>query len=197
MEIKELLTKLLFPTNIIVASMKNYYFILILVLVSCKTTKPTADSTVQTGMHMDESQVEKGTEKINAPNLLIYKTRGDYSNFVPVILSTGKNRIVSYPDPSDLVKNGIIQKPIALHGGYWLDRRGINKNVAFLKITYEEYSKAKQAPLVAEMLKQILDKEPLLELYDCGSYILTDGLVLKIDSWIDSGKLGTECKILK
>ena len=176
--------------------MKNYYFILVLVLMSCRATKPTTDTTIPL-IHADESQVEKGTERIEAPNLLIYRTRVDYSNNVPVILSADKTQIVMYPAPSDLVKSGKLQKPIALHNGYWLDRRGITKNTAFLKITYEEYSNLKQTIPVTELLKQILDKNPLLEMYDCGSNIITDELVLKLNSWIDSGKLHTECKVIK
>ena len=177
--------------------MKNYYFILVLVLMSCKTTKPTTATTTQSVVHIDESQVEKGTERIDAPNLLIYKTRVDYSNNVPVILSANKIQIVMYPAPEDLVKSGKLQKPIALHNGYWLDRRGINKNAAFLKLTYEEYSNLKQTIPVTELLKQIPDKDPLLEIYDSGSNVLTDELVSKLNSWIDSGKLRIECKVIK
>ena len=176
---------------------KNYCFILILVLMSCKTTKPSTDSTIQKVVKMDESQLEKGTERMVAPNLLIYKTRMDYSNNVPVILSADKSQMVTYPAPSDLAKGGILQKPISLHNGYWLDRRGINKNVTFLKITYEEYFKLKQTVPIAEMLNQILDKDPLLEMYDSGSHDLNDELILKLNAWIDSGSLRTTCKVIK
>lgn len=176
--------------------MKSYYLFLLLVLVSCKTTRTTLNSTQQTAEQIKESQLETGIEKAHAPNFLIYKTKADYSNYVPVILSADKSQIVSYPAPSDVIKDGELQTPIALHGGYWLDRRGINKNVAFLNTTYADYSKLEQAPLIADLYRQITDKHPLLELFDSGSNVLNDLLVSKINAWIDSGKLGVECKAI-
>jgi hypothetical protein len=176
--------------------MKSYYLFFLLVLVSCKTTRPSLNSTQQTAVQIKESQLETGTEKAHAPNLLIYKTKSDYSNYVPVILSADKSQIVSYPAPSDVIKAGELQTPIALHCGYWLDRRGINKNVAFLNTTYADYSKLEQTPPIADLFGQIADKQPLLELFDSGSNMLNDALVSKINAWIDSGKLSAECKII-
>jgi hypothetical protein len=40
------------------------------------------------------------------PHLLVYKTKGDYKNYVPVMLSDDKSRIISYPDPKDIKAGG-------------------------------------------------------------------------------------------
>ena len=102
------------------------------------------------------------------PHVFIYKTKHDYKNNVPVLLSEDKTQIVSYPHPTDLIIGGNLALPLQLQNGYLLDNRGINKNVAFLKYTYQEYSNFKSAPKLEELYKNIIDKDPLTELYDCG-----------------------------
>lgn len=99
---------------------------------------------------------------------LVYKTRADYSSYVPVTLSTDKKSIVAYPSPADVFYEGKLAKPTRLANDYWLDNRGIGVNTAFLKITYEDYSKLKEAPLLSEMMQMIIDADPILELYMLG-----------------------------
>lgn len=99
----------------------------------------------------------------------IYKTSHDYFNNVPVILSADKKTIVSYPGPGDVFYLGKLAYPARLKKNYLLDNRGINVDVAFLKYTYEEYSHLKVAPSPDELYTMIIDKDPLTELYDCGS----------------------------
>jgi hypothetical protein len=99
--------------------------------------------------------------------VIIYKTTSDFYNNVPVILSDDKTDIVSFPDRSDVYFNGKLAYPTRLDNGYLLDNRGIGKNVAFLNITYEQYSKLSATPTKTELLKMILDKNPLTELYNC------------------------------
>ena len=69
----------------------------------------------------------------SGPPVLVYKTKANYNNLVPVILSDGKTEIVSYPHPKDLIKGSRFPLPFILNDGYLLDNRGIGKNVAFLK----------------------------------------------------------------
>ena len=76
----------------------------------------------------------------------IYKTKGDYSRYVPVELTDDKTRISSFPDVKDVYLDGKLAMPTALTGGYLLDNRGIGPNVAFLSITYEEYSRIEEDP---------------------------------------------------
>jgi len=99
----------------------------------------------------------------------IYKTGHDYFNNVPVTLSADKKTVVAYPGPGDVFYMGKLAYPTRLSGGYLLDNRGINVDVAFLKYTYEEYSQLKTAPSLDELYANIVDKNPLTELYDCGS----------------------------
>jgi hypothetical protein len=85
------------------------------------------------------------TEQQNAavgvpgPKVIIYQMRGNYSDKVPIILSENKKSVESYPDVRDVILGSSFAYPTQLHGNFWLDNRGIGKNVAFLKLTYEEY----------------------------------------------------------
>ena len=102
------------------------------------------------------------------PHAVVYKTRADYSKYVPVTLSDDKSKIVSYPAPQDVYTNGKLALPTALSHCYWLDNRGIGPNSCFIKITYEEYAKLPQAPSPDELYKLIIDKQPFKEMYDLG-----------------------------
>ena len=105
---------------------------------------------------------------VASPKVFIYKMKKDYSQNVPVILSSDKKTIVSYPHPRDLYTNGKLALPTKLNDGYWLDNRGINENVAFLSYTYEEYSSFSEVPSISELYKRIIDKNPIKEMWDCG-----------------------------
>jgi hypothetical protein len=56
-----------------------------------------------------------------------------------------------------------------LENGYLLDNRGINVNVAFTSFKYKEYAAMETAPSIDQLLESIIDKDPLVELYDCKS----------------------------
>ncbi|MEI6122209.1 MAG: hypothetical protein WCQ95_01135 [Bacteroidota bacterium] len=118
--------------------------------------------------------IEKNTQinktngyRISRPKVVIYKTTSDYFNNVPVILSENKTKIVSYPDVKDVSYNGSLAYPTRLKKGYLLDNRGINKNVAFLHYSYEEYSKLGTTPTAESLIKMIIDFNPVLEIYLC------------------------------
>lgn len=104
-----------------------------------------------------------------SPHAIIYKTRQDYSKYVPVTLSEDKSKVVSYPDPKDVYFNGQLAYPTRLDKGYWLDNRGIGPNSAFIKLTYAEYAKLASAPTSEELYKLILDKDPFTHIYDMGN----------------------------
>ena len=103
-----------------------------------------------------------------SPQAIVYKTKGDYTKYVPVTLSEDKSKIVSYPAPQDVFTNGKLALPTQLAHGFLLDNRGIGPNSAFIKITYEEYAKLAQPPSPDELYKLIIDKEPFTEMYDLG-----------------------------
>jgi hypothetical protein len=129
--------------------------------------------------------------------LLVYKTKADYSQKVPVIMDESKTTIVSYPDPHDLRNADGFLTPIALKEGYWLDRKGINGNVAFLNMTYEAYAALNQAPSLEELEKLVLDPNPLTELCNCGSQVAKEEAVKELNKMIRKGTLHKECKTLK
>ncbi|MBN2683025.1 MAG: hypothetical protein JXR58_10995, partial [Bacteroidales bacterium] len=71
-------------------SLKYLIILSILFATSCNTTKKVeVDSGISTYL----------------PPIIIYKTKKDYYNNVPVILSDDKTKIVSFPDIRDL-RNG-------------------------------------------------------------------------------------------
>ncbi len=103
------------------------------------------------------------------PPCIVYKTRNDYNHLVPVILTPDKSAIASYPGIRDVSSGNGFLYPTLLANGYLLDNRGIGPDVAFISYTYEEYSKLTETPDSKELYKLIVDKEPLLEMYNCGN----------------------------
>jgi len=78
-----------------------------------------------------------------------------------------------------------------------LDNRGIGKNVAFLKWTYQEYAQLTAVPSLQELYNMILDKDPLTELCDCGNKKSFSDAPTQLNQLIDSKKLRTVCKTIK
>ncbi len=99
------------------------------------------------------------------PPVIIYKTTKDYYKNVPVAMSEDKSSIVSYPDITDVFYQGEPAYPTRLAGGYLLDNRGIGINSAFIKYTYEEYSRLSATPSPETLYNLIIDKNPFTEIY--------------------------------
>ena len=131
------------------------------------------------------------------PPTIVYKTNADYSKNVPVILSDDKTTVVSYPHPSDVKIGNGFPYPTILSNGYLMDNRGISKNVAFLKLTYEEYSKLKNPLSLKDMYDLIIDKNPVTEMYDCGNKQAFTSLTEQLNGLIKNNQLKTKCKVLK
>jgi hypothetical protein len=116
------------------------------------------------------STTQVNSEKMNAQApLIVYKTVADYYHNVPVTLNEAKDKIVSFPAPSDLFYEGELALPLKLNKGYLLDRRGIQVNTAFTSYTYEEYSRMESPPSLQELYDSIVDKEPFESIYDYGT----------------------------
>lgn len=120
------------------------------------------------GVARHNQQVTEPVDYSGAPTI-VYKTKHDYSMNVPVTLSADKSKIVSYPSVADIYYKGEFSYPYKLENGYLLDNRGINENSVFLKYTYEEYSKLKEIPKLSELYLFIIDKDPFIEVYNCGN----------------------------
>lgn len=131
------------------------------------------------------------------PKALIYKTKKDYSNLVPVLLSEDKESIESYPHPSDLKVDNVLMVPTKLDEGYLLDNRGIGSKVAFLKYTYQEYAEMPEAPSLDDLFNSIIDKDPLIELCDCGNKSIMSDPVSQLNKLIASDNLRKICKKIK
>jgi hypothetical protein len=123
---------------------------------------------------------------------VIYKTKGDYVDLVPVIMNQERTRILSYPDPVDLKMEGKLMKPHRLKNGYLLDNRGISEYVAFLDMTYEEYSQLDEPPHIVDMMLRLRDRYPLVELIQCGLRSDYADLVYELNVLIDRGL--TNCR---
>ncbi|MDQ2770942.1 MAG: hypothetical protein M3Y54_10635 [Bacteroidota bacterium] len=130
----------------------------------------------------------------SAPALL-YKTKGDYEDLVPVTLSDDRRSIVAYPAPGDI--SGHLPRPTALAQGYWLDNRGIGPNTAFLKLTYADYAQLSTAPSLADMEAMIMDRDPLTALCDCGPRAAYANPTADLNALIAAGRLPSRCKVLK
>ncbi|MDP3442356.1 MAG: hypothetical protein Q8T08_05795 [Ignavibacteria bacterium] len=167
--------------------MRVFITILLFVCISCTTTKKVIKTA-------DRNQPEISSDFRALKPLLVYKTKANYNNLVPVILSADKTEIISYPHPDDIKTGNKYSIPVILHNGYLLDQRGIGKNVAFLNMTYEEYAKLKVVPTIKELYNLIVDKDPLIELCNCGTKYAFSDPINQLNELIDSNKLKTICK---
>ncbi|HTX87790.1 MAG TPA: hypothetical protein VMC08_02285 [Bacteroidales bacterium] len=131
-----------------------------------------------------------GAVNIPSAPCIVYKTKKDYSKYVPVGLSEDKSRITSFPGVLDLKRDGKFTYPTPLVSGYLLDNRGIGPDVAFLEITYEEYNSSDQSPQASDLFGKLLEKDPLLEMYRCGNVGDYTDIVGQLNEIIRSGKLG-------
>ncbi|MBZ0205674.1 MAG: hypothetical protein K8H89_05075 [Flavobacteriales bacterium] len=130
-------------------------------------------------------------------HVLVYRTKEDRNEQVPVMLSGDRKSILSYPHPGDLRTADGLTVPVELENGWLLDRRGIGMNVAFLRITYSEYAAMESAPSLAELEAAITDRDPLTDLCDCGPRAAFSDPVTQIGNLIRHDSLHIRCKRLK
>jgi hypothetical protein len=134
---------------------------------------------------------------IPGPSAIVYKTKNNYNDLVAVILSDDKSEIISYPSPTDVKKEGYSPNPIILKNGYLLDNRGINPNVAFINLTYQQYGELKEVPSLKTMFEMIVDKDPLLEMCNCGNRDSIQNTEAKLNYLIKNNLLTEKCKKIK
>jgi hypothetical protein len=134
---------------------------------------------------------------IAEPPTVVYKTKGNYNNLVPVLLSDDKLEIISYPHPNDLKVGDALALPTPLSEDYLLDNRGIGPNVAFLKMSYEDYSKLENAPTLKELYELIIDKDPLTELCNCENMKMFNDKTSQLNKLIMAKNLKTTCRQIK
>lgn len=129
--------------------------------------------------------------------LLVYKTKGDYSKLVPVMLSADKSEIISYPHPNDVKSGEDLRLPMELKKGYLLDQQGISAQVAFLNMTYKEYASLTEPLPLDSMFMLIKDADPLIELYQLGFHGDYKDPEKEINGLIKKDELATRGQKLK
>ncbi len=128
--------------------------------------------------------------------VIVYKTKADYRNLVPVLLSEQGDEIIAYPHPSDLKTETGYALPTQLKNGYLLDNRGIGVQTAFLSLTYETYAGLSSAPSLEKLKELIMDKAPFAELCNCGHQQAFTGVEMQLNQLIEKKQLRKKCKIL-
>lgn len=160
-----------------------------------QTENPNAQSgtSYQPAMMGGEDQsgrIENGTASMALAPIIIYKTRGDYKNLVPITLTPDKQHVVARPAPSDLLIGDGLSTPIELADGYLLDRRGVGPTSAFVSYTYEQYFAIKGIPSEHDLLNRIVDADPFTEMYRCDRSRCNPHDVSSMNAYIKSGKPG-------
>ena len=105
------------------------------------------------------------------------------------MLSADKQKIVSYPAPTDIRRGADFTYPTKLHSGYLLDNRGIGINTAFLRFTYEDYYNMDNIPTADRLMEYIIDDNPFLELYQLGNRGEYTDIEQEINKIIDENKM--------
>ena len=166
--------------------------IIALALVGCqaekKTAKTTAENTTET-----TTPNKPATVGVPSPPTIIYKTKKDYSQNVPVGFKD--KHITSYPAPSDLNIGGKLVTPTALNDGFWLDNRGISLETAFLSYTYKEYAALSTVP--NDLYQRLLDTDPFIEVWDCGKRHTFENAEKEINQIIKEKNLDSRCTKIK
>jgi hypothetical protein len=160
---------------------------MLVILFACKTKQTSPAS----------KGLEFTPDFTRGPSTMVYKADNKYRELVPVLLSNDMSRIVAYPGIHDIETPSGFPVPATLHKGYYLDNRGITSTVAFLKLTYEEYSKLDSLPSTEVMYTWIVDKDPLKALCDCGSRKMFTNVEEQLNAVIDAGKLEKICRVVR
>lgn len=117
------------------------------------TAATAAQAQPATGSVLIGASPVRATKPANMlPKAVIYKTNGNYNDYVPVSLTADGRGLFSYPAPSDI---GAWCLPVPLADGWLLDRRGLGRNPAFTTYTYRQYAALPQAPTQQQLLNAI------------------------------------------
>lgn len=135
-------------------------FIAAVLASSCGSSKQATSQDAVEPVKVEETATGIANSNM-LPKAIIYKTNGDYADYVPVTLNSTHNALVSFPAPGDLRSS----EPLALADGFLLDRRGISPNTAFTRWTYAEYSALPTTPSPAEIMANIIPDVRVTAIY--------------------------------
>lgn len=172
----------------------KYFLIIVILLSACKNNINNLKSEDK-----NKSETKSSFTPVFqlGPKTIVYKTKSNYNDYVPVIMFEDKTKISSYPHQNDIKIGDNYLTPTVLEKGYLLDNKGINKNVAFLNIKYQDYYNLNEVPNVEELINNIIEKDPLIEMYDCGVKSAYSDIETQLNEMIKEKKLKTKCKIIK
>lgn len=140
-------------------------------MTACQTQKESTSANTQTSEAVVKPTVDNMAMAL--PPVVIYKTKADYSNLVPIQLNDDKTKVVSFPDPRDVYDS---KRPTQLNDGFLLDNFGIGKNVAYTDYTFEKYSSLQSPPGPDILMQHIYEANPLTAYYVSNKdYSRTDG----------------------
>lgn len=181
--------------------MKTAWILMAALLVAgCKGKKEAAQGVDTAAPQADKAQVTPPSAPAGparaAAHVVVYRTRTDLKNQVPVALGAD-GEILSYPHPADLRIGEHLALPTELVDGWLLDRRGVGRNTAFLKMTYAEYAGLEDVPTLDELQEAILDDDPLTDLCDCGPRSSFTDPAAELVRIIRNDSLELRCKRLK
>ncbi len=111
--------------------------------------------------------------------IVIYKTTNDMSQYVPIIMDSEKKNIISYPAISDV---SLSKKPTTLKNGYLLDNFGLSVNSAYTSYTIDNYAHLPKQPSIQNLKTNILNLNPIVEMYSCPNGMSYEDLNNEIDN---------------
>lgn len=159
---------------------------LLVLLCGCRSPKNTSNENNSNDTTF-AWQIKTQPMAMAMPPIIVYKTRADYNNLIPIRLDSTGNKIESVPDPSDVHRNDGYATPTQLDNGYLIDRCGISKYSAFLDYTYEQYAALDSLPSEEELMSHIVDKRPFVEMWNCGRAQQYNDLVADLNSLAKKG----------
>ena len=162
--------------------------LILCVLCACRTVHQGVESPAIAPQEAPAWGVKVQPRVAATPPVIVYKTRADYNDQVPVVLDPTRQRIISFPDPSDLcLGDGSFATPTQLNDGYLLDRRGVGQYTAFLDYSYADYSQLDSLPELEVLMKHIIDPNPIVEMWNCGSRTKYQNLIEDLNGLIEMG----------
>lgn len=145
--------------------MKKFNFLVLLIIFSGSVILFSCSSPKNGTMNQNKSSIG-----IPSPPAIVYKTKADYFDKIPVTLSDDKTKVIAFPAPSDIRINNKFSFPTKLNDGYLLDNRGISVNTAFLEFSYDDYFTMDHIPTAESLMNHILDDQPFTEFYEIGKH---------------------------
>jgi hypothetical protein len=173
--------------------MKMVYFTLILLTIHLLSG---CSRSVAPGNAATKESKPQGNIKKAGPPVMIYKTKNDYFDKVPITLSENHHKVIAYPSQKDIIVGESFSYPTRLSNEFLLDNRGIGQHSAFLSLSYAEYAEMDADITDENLFPKIVDPDPFLEMYHCGSRFDYSDLTRELNEMIEQNNF-ERCTKLK